>query len=149
MVHDVHDIPLKNLDTDALYGPRMCFRSYWYQDSLDQCPMPINADQNHGIDQKFLSTLLLVYTCNIFLAPKKLNTVVIIQILFYPDMLRRQKMKKYRFDLIPMPLLLSGVMPNLNTIRYLSIFFSRELACKAQCTSLPIQVPHYTQNPHC
>ncbi len=25
------------------------------QDSLDHCPMPINADQNHGIDLKCLS----------------------------------------------------------------------------------------------
>ncbi len=27
----------------------------YVQDSLDHCPMPINADQNHGIDPKCLS----------------------------------------------------------------------------------------------
>ncbi len=36
---------------------------YSTKDSLDQCPMPINADQNHGIDPKCLSTLIIVIQC--------------------------------------------------------------------------------------
>ncbi len=33
------------------------------QDSPDQCPMPINADQNHGIDPKCLSMPIIADQC--------------------------------------------------------------------------------------
>ncbi len=44
--------------TDYIFGRVHDITSH---DSLDQCPKPINADQNTGIDPKCLSMLIIAY----------------------------------------------------------------------------------------
>ena len=47
----IHEVLLQTLGKKAVVTQRgNLFKIYVMQDTLDQCPMPINADQDPGID---------------------------------------------------------------------------------------------------
>ncbi len=59
---DIHEEEVPKLVYPLWWGKPVGRVCRW-QDSPDQCPMPINADQNHGIDPKCLSMPIIADQC--------------------------------------------------------------------------------------